>query len=137
MIWDYSIDFDLTSLGTAPTVLKINQDIKNYDFELRAIMAYRTKLYGAYSPAVPYADFKMVLYDPFPRALMNVPIVDTFVLANADAATNQYNSLFPVPAVMYPNGSQIKLDIISLLPAGAGPPYGSYNLRLCGVRRMR
>lgn len=132
--FSYPIDVVVNWAGTDPTPRKRFIEIPDMDFELRRITITRRQQAGVANYGVPVNELKLMLYDPYPRQLMNVPILDAYLIDNADATQNAYNGVFPVPGVMYPKGSAIYFDVTSLLTAAMLP--SAYNFVFHGVRRV-
>ncbi len=107
---------------------QFNVQVQDYDFELYYITMTQQRFGGAV--AACDQSVKMLLYDADGNPLMSAPVCDFFLSANGAG----YNSLFPSPPVVYPAGSQILFDLMSLL-ANASLPM-ALELTFCGVRRM-
>lgn len=107
---------------------QFNMQVQDYDFELYYITMTQQRFGGAV--ATCDQSIKMMLYDADGNQLMSAPVCDFFLSANG----NNYNSLFPIPPLVYPAGSQILFDLMSLL-ANASLPM-ALELAFCGVRRM-
>lgn len=113
----YQLECALTETGrlapvyTAPNApLRFRQPIPDYDFVLNRISL--TIATADEPTVVPAAGkVKLMLYDPNSRQMMNVPITDIFL----NSSVTGYNSVFPVPPVLYPAGSEIVVDVTSLL----------------------
>jgi hypothetical protein len=84
--------------------------VQDYDFELFK-MSFLIQVAQAPVPVPSVDKVKMTLYDVEGRQMMSAPVVDELL---NDISVN-YNSVYPVPPVLYPVGSQIKFDIWSLL----------------------
>jgi hypothetical protein len=104
--------------------------VQDYDFELYYITMIE-QLVGV-GPAVQPSNqsIKLMLYDVDGNQLMSAPVCDFFL----GAGSRNYNSLFPIPPLVYPAGSQILFDVHSLL-ANASLPM-NLEMAFCGVRRM-
>ena len=102
--------------------------VQDYDFELHYITMTQQRFGGAVLPC--NQSIKLMLYDADGNQLMSAPVCDFFL----GAGSINYNSLFPVPPLVYPAGSQILYDIHSLL-ANASVPM-ALELAFCGARRM-
>ena len=81
--------------------------IEGYDFELHQLRIFRTGQ-TTFSPSD--ANIKLTVYDSYMNPLMSDPVLDSYL----NAASNNYNSQFPAPVVLYPAGSRITFDIYSL-----------------------
>jgi len=80
------------------------------DFELQVIHAM-IQLEGAAAPIPANGHVKITLYDQNQQALSNTPVLDSYLSdCNAD-----YNSVFPVPTLLYKANSLIRFDVTSLL----------------------
>ncbi len=88
-----------------------NIQVSDFDFELHRI----------YSPQSACGLFKWMLYDSAQNGLSNAPVIDALALTYGYFQRSAI--AFPAPHLLYRVGSQIKIDIHSLLtPAGAGNP---------------
>ncbi len=86
-------------------------EVADYDFELHRI----------YTPITAAGRFKYILYDSAQNKLSNAPVLDALTLTYG--AFQRSPICFPTPHLVYRVGSQIKIDIYSLLtPAGVGDP---------------
>lgn len=86
-------------------------EIRDFDFELHRI----------YLDEQALGLFKYTLYDSAQNALSNVPVIDALSLTYGYYQRSAIG--FPTPHLLYRVGSQIKIDIYSLLtPAGTGNP---------------
>jgi len=115
-------------IQTDPT--QVNVQVENYDFELHRITA--TIIKNAVVPVEVVVDgaMKIRLYDAWGKAMMNEPVLDVFITENGP----DWNSCFPVPTMMYPAGSEIKVDIQSLLLDTEVP--ATLNVEFHGVQRF-
>jgi len=85
--------------------------IQDFDFELHRL----------YLDEQALGLFKYTLYDSAQNALSNIPVIDALTLTYG--AYQNSPICFPTPHVLYRVGSQIKIDIYSLLtPNGVGNP---------------
>lgn len=107
---------------------QFNAQVQDYDFELYYLTLTQQRFGGAVLPCDQ--SIKLMLYDADGNQLMSAPVCDFFLSANGVG----YNSLFPVPPLLYPAGSQILFDIMSLLPNVLQPM--ALEIAFCGVRRM-
>ena len=104
--------------------------VQDYDFALHFI-TMTEELVGIAGPVQPAnQSVKLMLYDADGNQLMSAPVCDFFLNAGA----RNYNSLFPVPPLLYPAGSQILFDVHSLLAIASLPC--NLEIAFCGVRRM-
>ena len=105
-------------------------EVTDYDFELHRV----------YTPITAVGRFKYVLYDSAQNQLSNAPVLDAFTLTYGSYQRSPICT--PVPHLVYRVGSQIKIDIYSLLtPAGVGDPVYSrapqtISLYLQGAQRI-
>jgi hypothetical protein len=109
---------------------QFNVDIRDYDFALHyiALTEQLVGLAGAVQPA--NQSVKLMLYDCDGNQLSSAPVCDFFL----GAGSRNYNSLFPVPPLVYPAGSQILFDVHSLL-ANASLPC-NLEVAFFGARRI-
>jgi hypothetical protein len=84
--------------------------VNDYDFELRTVQVLIQKATDTY-PSQSSGSVKLTLYDANQQALSNVPVVDSLLSYGAAG----FNSCFPVPAMLYPASSVIRVDVESLL----------------------
>ena len=83
--------------------------VDSRDFELQAIHAMIQLPAGDIIPANGHV--KLTLYDQNQQAMSTDPVVDSYLSdCNAD-----YNSVFPVPTMLYKANSLIRYDVTSLL----------------------
>lgn len=111
---------------------RFSTPVQDYDFVLYYI-TLTEQLLGAQLPGtVQPADHsvKLMLYNVEGDQLMSAPVCDFFL----GAGSRNYNSLFPIPPLVYPAGSQILYDVHSLL-ANASLPC-NLELVFTGVRRI-
>lgn len=109
---------------------QFNVQVQDYDFVLYYITLTEARLGGAGTIQPSNQSVKLMLYDANREQLMSAPVCDFFLGANAF----NYNSLFPVPPVLYPAGSQILYDVTSLM-ANASLPC-PLEIAFHGSRRM-
>lgn len=106
--------------------------VNDYDFELLGMV-----LCDAATGAYPAIDppFKMTLYDKARVSVMKRPILSSYLFMN-EPVVGVY-SRFPSPGIVYPAGSQILIDIHSLLMLNDYVPVAPvYDLTFLGVRRV-
>lgn len=128
--FQYTLDLNLNFYADAGAGVQRNGvRINNYDFELQAIQIRRTdtdEVYGA-------DTFLVNLYDPSGyNALSTAPMPMRWL---NQFQPNNFFSLFPAPALVYPLNSRINLDITSLLNAAEGPR--TYEIVFQGVERVQ
>jgi hypothetical protein len=107
---------------------QFNAPVQDFDFELHYITMVQQRAGGAVAPC--NQSIKMMLYDVDGNQLMSAPVCDFFLSANGVG----YNSLFPAPPLVYPAGSQILFDLMSLLSNAMQPM--ALEVVFGGVRRM-
>lgn len=111
--------------------------MEQYDFELMRIKICPAS--GA-AGALTTPDFQVVIYDANMHQLSDHPVNQSYVNAGK-VAPNQaapYQAVFPIPTLVYPQASNITLDVYSLLcNADARLPAGvKYSLMFEGVWRV-
>jgi hypothetical protein len=107
-----------------------NVDVQDYDFVLHHI-ALTAQLVGGQGAIQPCDHaVKLMLYDVDGNQLMSAPVCDFFL----GSGSLNYNSLFPVPPLVYPAGGHILFDIHSLL-ANASLPC-NLEITFFGTRRI-
>lgn len=109
---------------------QFNTQVQDYDFELHYITMTEALLGGAGVVQPSNQSIKLMLYDVDGNQLMSAPVCDYLL----GAGSRNYNSLFPIPPLLYPAGGQILFDIHSLL-ANASLPM-ALEIAFCGTRRM-
>jgi hypothetical protein len=112
---------------------QFNVPVQDYDFALYHI-ALTEQLVGLAPPfnAIQPCNqsIKLMLYDANREQLMSAPVCDFFL----GTGSRNYNSLFPVPPLVYPAGSQILFDIHSLLRITTLPC--NLQITFFGTRRI-
>jgi hypothetical protein len=112
---------------------QFNVPVQDYDFVFH-YLALTEQLVGLAPPfnAIQPCNqsIKLMLYDVDRNQLMSAPVCD-FLLGYG---SRNYNSLFPVPPLVYPAGSQILFDIHSLLRITTLPC--NLQITFFGTRRM-
>lgn len=123
--------------GTVGAILTFNFNIRNYDFELLEIRATNV------TTGLPCSGvFAMRVWDPDfpPRLLMDSPILDRYVINNADGAaqadltanvTTRIPTTFPVPSMVYPNQSVLQIELTSMVSIQT-----PIQLELRGIQRI-
>ena len=123
--------------GTLGAILTFNFPIRNYDFELLEIRATDT------TTGLPCSGvFAMRIWDPDfpPRLLMDSPILDRYLINNADGAsqtdlvahiTTRVPTTFPVPSMLYPNQSVLQIELTSMVTQQT-----PVQLELRGIQRI-
>ena len=106
--------------------------MEQYDFELQRISICAA---SGTAGALATADFQVMLYDANMHQLSDLPLNQGF-LNNGKVAANQapqYQAIFPVPPLVYPQSSNITLDITSLLCSDEPQ---DYSLLFDGIWRV-
>lgn len=86
------------------------QPVTDFDFVLMAINVTIQTATDEF-PVQSEAKVKLLVQDASRLQMMNVPILDKFL----SAGSQEYNSVFPVPGVLYPTQSEIRYSVVSLL----------------------
>jgi hypothetical protein len=108
---------------------RFNVPIRDHDFELYRIGLVQKKP----APALHTASFgsvKLMLYDVVGNQLMSAPVTDFFL----SDIVQDFHSVFPVPPLLYPAGSDILFDVTSLLVAADIPM--TLSVTFMGVWRI-
>ena len=93
------------------TPVRYTVPVDNYDFEMQKIVIM-VQPNGAAGYSLASNRIKLTLYaQPGEMAMMSAPVVDRYLNANDSV----FNSMFPVPPVVYPANSTIIVDVVSLL----------------------
>lgn len=100
--------------------------IDTHDFEL-----HRIRIRNADGTAVATNFFQILLYDALDRPLSNAPLLQSFV----NNLASGYNSVFPVPPVLYPVRRDLRFDITSLICNTDVTFPKSYTISFEGVQR--
>ena len=141
--WTY-LQSPYTSFIVAPYQTYV-QKVNDFDFELWGIECSSDYWNNA---STNYPGYMIRLYDANGIALMKDFVHFRYLsyLTGFDGSGNvpggemKYApNCFPVPPVLYPVGSQIKYDILSLLDTSAaapGPNSGTQYINFRGVRRI-
>lgn len=120
----------------APTyVTKANpkafiQPVENFDFVLMGV-DITIKTATDLVPVQSDAKVKLLIQDASRLQMMNVPILDKFLSLGGQ----EYNSVFPVPGVMYPTQSEIRYSVTSLLVEAEVP--ATLYIEWVGVYRRK
>lgn len=144
--WTYVFPFNLNwffliapfASYTADNVRTFYIPVKDYDFELMQI--------GIDFPGTSLFGFQVRLFDANTRALSNdyidaasaISAVGTQSGGAPPAAQQSQPNCFPVPSIIYPIGSVIRIDVRSLASSnvGQGNTGGGVTLFLKGVQRI-
>jgi len=121
-----------TGVDTEPRKFAI-PIIEGCDFELQRITIVRSLQGVVATNAIPNCELKLQLFDQFGKQLSNAPVLDVYLNDAADATTNFYNPVFPVPAVLYKRQSFLRFEVTSLLTAPLLP--SNYDICFHGIRR--
>ena len=107
-----------------------------YDFELQRIAFTDTTTSGSGTGGLVADDFQMQLYDPNQHQYSTIPLNQGFINSArpTPATTHRYQPAL-APTIVYPVGSSIKFDIVSMLCNGLGSPK-TYNLFFEGLWRV-
>lgn len=84
-------------------------EIKDYDFELFRVGLSEKRTGQPLQDS--FTMVKFMLFDPSRNQLMNRPVADFFL----SDIVRDFHSVFPVPPMLYPAGTQIMFEITSLL----------------------
>ncbi len=84
--------------------------VNDNDFELYRI-SITQQLTGSTAVNPSFGAVKVTLYDNAKNAVSTNPVVDWYL----NRICRDYNSAFPCPPMLYPAGSEIQLDVYSLL----------------------
>lgn len=134
-VYQYALDCSIPYTGrlaaayTAPsTPTRFSIEVRDFDFELYSI-SLQADLANA---AIQQSDtfFKLMLFDQYANQLFSAPVLDSFL--NSTGAVN--NSVFPSPPLVYPVGSQIVVDVYSLLIAAQVT--ATLTITFTGVQRI-
>lgn len=96
--------------------------INDYDFELYRI-GITQRLNGSTATTNAYGTTKVMLYDNAKNQIATNPVMDWYL----NHTCKNYNSVFPCPPMLYPAGSEIQMDVYSLLIASQIPAIITYN----------
>jgi hypothetical protein len=102
--------------------------VQDDDFALHYVAMTQQRNGGTRQPC--HQSVKIMLYNSDGDQLMSAPVCDFFL----NAGGRNYNSLFPVPPLVYPAGSQILYDVYSLLDSTMVPC--NLEMAFCGARRI-
>lgn len=128
----YTFDVAIDSNFPAGDTQQFGIDILDNDFELLEIReTIINPSGGGAAVACGGANqmFKIQLYDQVYEKVFSKPVVDDLICSNATT----YQSISPVPGIVYRIAQQIRFDLTSLCDMGVCP----YQVQLCfhGVRR--
>ena len=112
---------------TAP--ITVYQNISDYDFDLYALMFSYAGALGPLSLESFYT--KIWLYDAVKHQLSNLPVLDLFYNG---APGSKYQNGAIVPTLFYPQESQIRFDIFSLIANAAILPV-TMTIHMIGRQR--
>jgi hypothetical protein len=129
----YTSDVTIDILGltdgipTAP--ISFYQKINDYDFDLYALMITYIGALGPLSLDSFYT--KLWLYDAVKHQLSNLPVLDLYYNG---APGSKYQNGAIVPALFYPQESQIRIDIFSLIASASILPV-TMTIHMIGRQR--
>jgi hypothetical protein len=107
--YTYTLAGQLTAAGPALTPLTLTQTVDNYDFEFdQVVITYRS------AAALPRVVSKVMLFDAVKGQLFNIPVLDVYVNG---APLSPYEDGAIVPPLIFPQQSQIRVDLYSQVPA--------------------
>lgn len=132
--YSYSINFTITSAaGSAP--VRQSQLIDNYDFELQRISVCYANSPGN-TGTLTTDDFLIQLYDSNMHGLSDLPLNQSYINNGRTSfhVPTSFQSIFPVPSIVFPAGAAITFDITSLLCSTSVPQ--SYNIIFEGIWRI-
>lgn len=115
---------------SAPTTVYLA--FNDFDFELQVIsIVAQLNSNIVSSPYIPSKNLcKLWIYDANGNQVSTQPVVDTYLNSSASGVQSQ----FPYPSLLYPLGSQIKIDIFSLLATSQLPC--TFTFTFNGVWRL-
>ena len=116
---------------------RIQIPMEQYDFEL---LRMKVCLASGATGALTTPDVQVTVYDANMHQLSDKPLNQAFINSGKVAANRAplYQGVFPVPPLVYPKGSQITLDVSSMV-CNNDPrltPGIQYNLLLDGLWRV-
>ena len=140
----YSYEYALTvatghwttnTSGVATPAARQVIPLDNYDFELLGISISASTTPGA-TGTLQTNDFQVMLYDPNMHQLSNLPLNQGWINRGkpTPAAAPPYQSIFPVPSIVWPAGGNIVFDVTSMLCAADAPK--TYNVSFEGIWRI-
>jgi hypothetical protein len=121
-----------TAGGAVQAGQQFSQLLDVYDFELLKISIAQP---GAVA-ALTTNDFQITLYDQNSHQLSDGPVNQGFINSarRSPRLGPPYAGIMPVPPLVYPGGSQIKFDILSMLCSTQVPQV--YNITFDGLWRV-
>lgn len=109
--FQYSLNVSLSNPPTDNPIYGDYQlEIFNYDFVLRRIQIVNGPTATVTPGQAATGQCLYTLYDAAGRGLSNIAIPDYFYAKNSP----RYQNLFPVPELIYPNGSNIRLTAVAI-----------------------
>lgn len=96
--------------------------INDNDFELYRINITQ-QLTGSTAVTDAFGAVKVMLYDSVKNQLSTNPVMDWFL----NSTCRDYTSVWPCPPILYPAGSEIQLDVYSLLIPAQVPAIITFN----------
>jgi hypothetical protein len=110
---DFNVDWTgrmAPSYTVKASTNKFSVLVDNWDFEMQSIcVLIKTASQTTYS--VSQNKLKLAIYTHQEQALMSAPVLDSYLTTGG----LQYNSWFPVPTILYPSNSVIRVEVESLL----------------------
>ncbi len=124
--------FSSGSVVAPPQTFSVNMD--RYDFELQRIAISKTTT--GPTGGLTTEDFQVTLYDSNAHAMSNLPLNQGFLNSArpTPATTHPYQPAL-APTLVYPVGSAIRFDIVSMLCNAVGAPQ-TYNIFFEGLWRV-
>lgn len=110
--YSYDLTIDWRRYTVAPVLERPRPQylkIDNFDFELCRMRVYQT---GGGPAVSATSDFLVQLYTSSGYALSNAPVPQAWI---NDAMPSPWNSVFPVPGIVYRVDSSIRFDITSMI----------------------
>lgn len=118
---------------------RFTQGLDNYDFELFRVLISNVTAGAGGGPGagITTNDFGVTLYDSQGHQLSDLPLPAMMLSSSKPTPQTQqkYQSVVPVPSLVYPAASQIVFDVTSWLPGALASPQ-TYNVAFQGVWRV-
>ncbi len=134
--YSYAFTLDWTHYVTGTTNVQPArpqwQQISNYDFELHAVRFRFTSAEGRGGGGVigTTGTMQVLLYDAYGNRTANAPVPQIYMDENETVGKN---GVFPVPPLVYPNQTNIRVDVLSMLCDGAASV--GYTIDFVGMQR--
>lgn len=136
--WSYEVEVGINFFvdqGAAPR--KFTRTIEEFDFELQKICIHRrdVEAEGGGGPvgSLGVDPFLMLMWDPTGYDKLSSDFCPARWY-NFFETTGNFFSVMPVPTMIYPIGSQISFELLSLLVAAGGTQ--TYQFSFQGVQRI-